>query len=137
MEQEVLIAVAIMTIRLIVGFMFFFQGYDKVFKLGLRNLIQALETTIGATSIPKKIIAPIAAVSSYLELMSGALLIVGIFTSFALTALCINLAVVSIGFSKYKPMWDESHVFVRLVLIIALMLLPSEWDHYSLQYLIR
>lgn len=137
MEQDVLRAFAIMTIRLIVGFMFFFQGYDKVFKLGLHNLIQALETSIGATSIPKKIIAPIAAVSSYLELLSGGLLIAGIFTSFALTALCINLVVVSVGFSKYKPMWDESHVFARLMLIIALMLLPREWDHYSLQYLIR
>jgi uncharacterized membrane protein YphA (DoxX/SURF4 family) len=137
MNQETLIAIALLSIRLIVGAMFFFQGYDKIFKLGLRNLIQALKTTIGLGNMSNQLVAPVAVVSSYVELIAGALLIIGLYSSYALAALCLNLVVVSIGFSKYKPMWDESHVFVRLTLVLTLMFLPREWDPVALDPFIR
>ena len=51
---------------------------------------------------------------------------------------CIKLGCCNChGFSKYKPMWDESHVFVRLTLVLTLMFLPREWDLFALDPFIR
>jgi uncharacterized membrane protein YphA (DoxX/SURF4 family) len=137
MDQGLLIAIALAGIRLIVGFMFFFQGYDKVFNIGLRNLIQTLHTTLSSGSMSKNVVAPVAVVSSYIELVAGMLVAIGFLTPYALSALCLNLVMVSIGFSKYKPMWDESHVFVRLILVVTLMISPREWDLFTLDHLIK
>jgi len=33
------IAIAILTVRLFVGILFFFQGYDKIFRVGVTSII--------------------------------------------------------------------------------------------------
>jgi uncharacterized membrane protein YphA (DoxX/SURF4 family) len=35
-------ALAMLTLRLFIGFLFFFQGYDKVFKMGLKTVFETL-----------------------------------------------------------------------------------------------
>ena len=61
----------------------------------------------------------------------------GIFKSISALALCLNLIVVTFGFSWSKPIWDEMHVFVRLSLLLLVMLVPTEWDQISFDSLIK
>jgi putative oxidoreductase len=131
------IAIAILTVRLFVGILFFFQGYDKIFRVGVKRLVQTLNTGMANGSMNESILRPLAISSSWIEMISGFLLFVGFAKPIAMAALCFNLLVVSIGFSRFNPIWNESHVFVRLTSIIFLMMIPSSMDIYSLDYFIN
>ncbi len=77
----------------------------------------------------------IAPLTSWIELLCGFLLILGFFKFFAIYLLCFNLIIVVFGFSLSKPMWENNHVFIRLLLLIFLLVAPLEWDRFSIDYL--
>ena len=61
----------------------------------------------------------------------------GLFKYIALYMLGINLLVAAVVFSLIKPMWDMQYYFPRLVLVIALLLLPGDWDILTVDYLLK
>lgn len=89
------------------------------------------------TFLPKWLIWVTAYYTSYIELVGGILLITGLFKKWALYLLAIDLLVVSFGHGLLEPIWDLQHVIPRAVLLIALFLLPQEWDKWSLDNLVR
>jgi uncharacterized membrane protein YphA (DoxX/SURF4 family) len=123
-------------IRLFTGILFFFQGYDKVFRLGTASVAETLRAPMSERKIPLGLVRLFAALTSWAELIGGALLLIGLFRFPATLLLGADLLIASAGFSLLKPVWDTQHVFVRLITVsILLMLLPLEQDLFCLDAL--
>ena len=88
--------------------------------------------------LPAFLIKATAYYTSYVELFSGALLIIGFRRTPALYTLASVLIIVALGHGLVEPIWDLSHVFYRAALLVALLLLPTNWDTFSFdEYLKR
>jgi len=124
-------------LRVILGILFFFQGYDKVFRMKIGGVADFFRQELGPIAVPNFIILLSAWFTSLAELFCGALLIVGLFKSYALGLLGIDMILVTAAFSLIKPMWDMQFVFPRLILLAILLYLPWQWDTISLDYYIR
>lgn len=131
-------AVAVLSIRLVLGLIFFFQGYGKVFSWGVEN-IYGSELFLGTYKdlLPDFIIHATAYYTSYIELIGGFILLFGFKTNYVLYALASVLVIVTFGHGLAEPIWDLSHVVFRLILLVALLLLPREWDRLSVDHLLR
>ena len=71
------------------------------------------------------------------ELVCGALVIVGLFRKPALIGLGIVLMIVTYGHLIQEPLFITSnHIFPRTVLLIAIFALPEEKDIWSLDQVI-
>ena len=128
--------VAILTLRLLLGFIFFFQGYGKVFKFGIDNVYNNFFKGKYEELLPDFLLLITAYYTTFAELICGLMLIIGIKRDWALYALVSVLVVVSFGHGLADPIWDTSHVLVRAIFLIPLLLLPREWDKFSLDNLI-
>lgn len=125
-----------LTIRLILGFLFFWQGYGKVFKFGIDNVYGNFFKKTYEDLLPDFLILGTAYYTTFAELIGGFLLVIGLGRDWALYALALVLVVVTFGHGMAEPIWDVSHVMVRALFLIPLLLLPKEWDTFSLDYLI-
>ena len=123
-------------VRVFLGILFFAQGYDKVFRLKVHSVIHTFEQPMEDHKMPVWIIRWAGVYTSYVELICGFMLIIGLLKSVALYLLGIDLLLVGTAFSIIKPMWDTQFVFARLVLLITLLVLPANWDVISTDYLI-
>ena len=120
--------------RLFLGLLFFFQGYDAVFKLKVAGVISEIKEPLSKLGVPTLFITTGAYFTSYIELIGGFLLIIGFAKYYAMYLLGIDLIIASIAFGIVKPMWDMQYVFPRLILLLFLLLIPSEWDVVSVDY---
>lgn len=123
-------------LRVILGILFFFQGYDKVFRLKIKGVTDFFREESRHRQVPEFILGFSAFLTSYLELIGGVLLILGLFKTAALYMLGFDLIVVCGAFSLLKPMWDMQLLFPRLILLAALLYLPCSWDLLSLDHLL-
>lgn len=121
--------------RVFLGCLFFFQGYDAVFKVKIQNVIGVFENDFAEKGIPRFLTISASWFTTYSELICGALLIFGLFEYVALYLLGVNLIIASIGFGINTPMWDTRHVLPRLILILFLLMLPQSWNVLSLDHL--
>ena len=130
--------VAVLTIRMLLGFIFLMQGFGKVVTMGVEQVYKA-DFFYGTfnTLLPDFIIQATAYYTSYIELIGGLLLVIGFKTNYALYALASVLIIVTFGHGLAQPIWDLSHVMFRAILLVALLLLPQEWDKFSLDNLIK
>lgn len=130
--------ISVLTLRLILGFIFLLQGFGKVFSWGVENVYKA-EFFHGTFKdlLPDFIIYSTAYYTSYVELIGGLLLVLGLRTNYALYALASVLVIVTFGHGLAEPIWDLSHVIYRTILLVALLILPKEWDTFSLDNLIK
>jgi len=130
--------IAVLTTRLILGFIFFMQGFGKVFTWGVENVYKA-DFFYGTFKdlLPDFIIQSTAYYTSYIELIGGFLLILGLKTNYALFALSSVLIIVTFGHGLIEPVWDLSHVMYRTILLVSLLLLPKGWDTLSADHIIK
>jgi uncharacterized membrane protein YphA (DoxX/SURF4 family) len=130
--------VALLTLRLLLGFIFLMQGYGKVFSWGVENLY-AMDFFHGTFKemLPDSLIMATAYYTSYVELIGGFLLILGLFRDYTLYALASVLIIVSIGHGMAEAIWDLSHVMYRTMLLVTILLLPKAWDRFSIDHLLR
>jgi putative oxidoreductase len=138
METSTLTNEAVLTfvLRVILGILFFFQGYDKVFKVKINGVADYFSEELGIIKMPKFFLVLMAGFTSLAELICGALLVLGLFKTYALYILGIDLILVVGAFSLIKPMWDMQLLFPRLILFAVLLYLPFEWDVLSADYII-
>lgn len=129
--------VGILTIRLLLGFIFLMQGIGKVFKFGVENVYQNYFYSSYKELLPEFLLKFTAYYTSYVELIGGFLLVIGLFRNYVLYALASVLVIVTFGHGLIEPIWDLSHVMYRAILLIALLLLPDYWDRFSLDEIIR
>jgi putative oxidoreductase len=120
--------------RVILGLLFFFQGYDAVFKIKISGVLATIEEPLSTIKAPLFLIVLGAYFTSYVELICGFLLIIGFLKYYALYLLGIDLIIASIAFGVIKPMWNMQHVFPRLVLLLFLLITPSQWDVISIDH---
>jgi putative oxidoreductase len=128
--------IALLSLRLIIGFIFFFQGYGKVVEIGVDQLHEMMFAPDFNGVLPSWFTQVIAYGTSYMELIGGALLILGFFRDWALYGLLSVLVIVAIGHGMVEPIWELKHVVFRLMLMLPLLLLPSSWDTIRLDTLI-
>ena len=129
--------IGILTMRLILGFLFFWQGYGKVFKFGVDNVYNNFFKKTYENLLPDFLVLGTAYFTTFAELIAGFLLIIGLGRDWALYILAAVLVVVTFGHGMAEPIWDASHVLARAVFLIPLLLLPKEWDTLSVDHFIR
>jgi putative oxidoreductase len=129
-------ASAVFIARVFLGLLFFFQGYDAVFRIKIKYVIEAYENSFANKGIPRFLTVCGAWFTSCVELIGGVLLIVGLFENAVLYFLGIDLIIASIAFGIAKPMWDMRYVFPRLALLLFLLVTPSAWHIWSIDHLL-
>ncbi|NUM50896.1 MAG: DoxX family protein [Flavobacteriales bacterium] len=129
--------ILVFTLRVILGLLFFFQGYDKVFKVKIPGVIAFFRSELGNIKVPDSVLKLSTYYTSYVEFLCGALLVAGLFTKYALYLLGLDLILVVGAFSLIKPMWDMQLLFPRLMLLSILLYLPEEWNMISADYILN
>ncbi len=129
--------IAVLTMRLLLGLIFFFQGFGKVFKFGLSNVYENFFLKSYGDLLPDFLLLFSAYYTSLIEFIAGFSLIIGFKRDIALYFLSSVLVIVTIGHGIKDPIWDLSHVMYRAILLVSLLLLPKELDKYSIDFLTR
>lgn len=124
-------AAGLMFLRTLLGIIFFMQGFGKVVTFTVPKVYQMFFKEFENTFLPGWLIKGTAYYTSYIELIGGFLLIIGLFRKQVLYLLSLDLLVVSFGHGLREPIWDLQHVFPRAVLLATLFLLPGEWDIWN------
>src|SRR4051812_45466987 len=109
--EEIHRAIAILLLRTVAGSLFFFQGYDKIFNVKIINVIRTFNNPSGKFQLPNFYLKPAITIASIIEMICGAMLIVGLYKSIALYLIAFDLIVVGFIFSVIKPMWDLQFYF--------------------------
>ena len=119
-------------IRVFAGILFFSQGYDKVINIKMRTVVDTFLVDAEHMHIHRPLVTLFTFCTSYIEFIGGFLLMIGLFTNYALVALGFDLVMVCFAFSLVRPMWDMQHVFPRLILVCLLLFLPMECNKFGL-----
>ena len=130
-------AAGIFFIRFLLGIIFLMQGYGKIFTIGSSKLYDMFFKVFETTFLPKWLIVSAACYTSYVEMICGALLLIGLYRKYALYLLAADLLIVSFGHGLMEPVWDLSHVMPRAMLLAALLLLPQEWDTWNIDSIVH
>jgi len=129
-------AAGILFTRALLGIIFFMQGFGKVFTFTVPIVYDKFFKPFDTTFLPKWLIWATAYYSSYIELIGGFLLVIGLFRKYSMYLLAINLFVVAFGHGLLEPIWDLSHVTPRAIFLIVLLFAPQEWDRWNADRLI-
>ena len=84
--------------------------------MGVAQVYERFFKEFESTILPKWLIVSTAYYTSYVELIGGFLLIIGLFRKQAIYLLALDLLIVSFGHGFMEPIWDLSHVIPRAVL---------------------
>jgi uncharacterized membrane protein YphA (DoxX/SURF4 family) len=121
--------------RVILGILFLIQGYDKIFNIKMRGVVQAYELP-AKYPFSNSLVWIGTVFTSFAEFIGGLLLIFGLFTSFSLHLLGIDMVLVVLAMSALNPVWDMKFVFPRLALLFLLLIMPATWNLYSIDHFI-
>jgi len=121
-------------LRILLGVIFFAQGYDKVFRMKVPGVIKTFQYPLQLQKLPRFLIVICAYYTSYIELIGGFLLLLGWFKFVTLYLLGVDLIIVVVAFSLMHPMWNMKHVFPRIGMLVTLLLMPPAWAVISVDY---
>jgi uncharacterized membrane protein YphA (DoxX/SURF4 family) len=130
---------AILIARLILGFIFFMAGQWKVFSLGpVEHARRLFVEPYAQTFLPRWALWATGTVVPLVELIAGALLLVGFRTREALLALGGVLVLVTFGHLVTEPLYEfHTHVIPRAALLLFLLVMPREEDRFSVDGWVR
>lgn len=111
--------------RWLLAILFFFQAYERIFRVGLKETTNIIYYQNTEQKLPFIVVQLGVYLTSYIELISGILLFMGLFRDYVLYALCVDLLIAAFGFSFLKPMWDMKHYFPRFIVLCIQLFLPS------------
>ncbi len=131
MSDQTSRAAGMLFTRVLLGIILIMQGYGKVFTYTIPKVYNMFFKDFEATFLPKWLICCTAYYTSYVELLCGLLLIIGLFRKYALCFIGIDLLIVSFGHGILEPIWDLQHVIPRAILLITLLLVPQQWDQWN------
>jgi putative oxidoreductase len=128
---------AIFFARVVLGLIFLMAGIYKVFQLGPLNHARMYFLPFADTFLPVWSLWTVGTVVPFVELIAGALLLLGLRIRLALIALGFVLIVVTFGHLLHEPLYPfHEHVIPRLALLLFVLMLPSGEDRYSADYLL-
>ena len=124
---------AILIARLILGFIFFMAGVWKVFQLGpLEHARRLFVEPYAETFLPAWSLWATGATVPVVELVAGALLLIGWHTRTALLALGGVLVLVTFGHLVLDPLYQfHTHVIPRTALLLFVLVMPQQEDRVS------
>jgi uncharacterized membrane protein YphA (DoxX/SURF4 family) len=124
---------ALLFARLVLGFIFFMAGWHKVFVLTPAGHVEKWFLPFRDTFLPVWSLWAVGLAIPFVELIAGALLLLGWRIREALLALGVVLVVVTFGHLLKEPLYPfHEHVIPRLALLLFLLVMPREEDRYSL-----
>ena len=113
-------------------------GAWKVFQLGPLQHARKYFLPFADTFLPVWSLWFVGVIIPFVELIAGALVILGLRTREALVSLGFVLAIVTFGHLLKEPLYEfHTHVIPRLVLLLFMLLLPRRNDRFSIDYLLR
>ena len=128
---------ALLFARLVLGLIFFMAGVWKVFRLGPLEHARKYFLPYADTFLPTWSLWTMGVTIPFIELIAGALVILGLRTREALVSLGLVLAIVTFGHLLREPLYEfHTHVIPRLALLLFILLLPREDDRFSVDYLL-
>src|SRR5438874_6145902 len=128
---------ALLFARLVLGLIFFMAGVWKVFQLGPLQHARKYFLPFSDTFLPVWSLWAVGVAVPVVELVAGALVIIGLRTREALIALGLVLATVTFGHLLKEPLYEfHTHVIPRLALLLFVFMLPREDDRFSVDQLI-
>src|SRR6478736_6216412 len=127
---------AIFFAREVLALIFFMAGVYKVFQLGPLNHARKYFLPFADTFLPVWSLWAMGVVIPFVELIAGAMVILGLRVREALVALGFVLAVVTFGHLLREPLYEfHTHVIPRLALLLFVFMLPRQDDRFSLDHL--
>ena len=131
-------ALALLFARLVLGFIFFMAGVYKVFTLTPAGHVRKWFLPYEDTFLPTWSLWAVGLAIPFVELVAGALLLVGWQRRSALVALGVVLVVVTFGHLVKEPLYPfHEHVIPRLALLVFLMFMPEADDPFSLDHVLE
>jgi uncharacterized membrane protein YphA (DoxX/SURF4 family) len=128
---------ALLFARLVLGLIFFMAGVMKVFQLGPLEHARKYFLPFNDTFLPTWSLWAVGVTIPFIELIAGALVIVGLRTRDALIALGCVLVVVTFGHLLHDALYSFSgHVIPRLALLLFVLCFPRKDDRLSLDNLL-
>ena len=128
---------ALLFARLVLGLIFFMAGIWKVFQLGPLEHARKYFLPFADTFLPVWSLWLAGVTIPLIELIAGALIILGLRTRVALIALGFVLVIVTFGHLLQEPLYDlTGHVIPRLGLLLFVLWCPREQDRFSFDYLL-
>ena len=113
-------------------------GVYKVFGLTPAGHVRKWFLPYADTFLPNWSLWAVGLAIPFVELVAGALLLIGWRTRQALLALGVVLVTVTFGHLLKEPLYPfHEHVIPRLALLLFLLVLPGEDDHFSVDHLFR
>src|SRR2546423_14624607 len=129
-------ALALLFARAVLGLIFLMAGIWKVFSLGPSAHVQRYFLPFKDTFLPTWSLWAVGYAIPFVELIAGALVILGWQTRPALLALGVVLVVVTFGHLLHEPLYAfHEHVIPRLALVLFVLLAPAAWDRFSVDRL--
>jgi uncharacterized membrane protein YphA (DoxX/SURF4 family) len=129
---------ALLFARLVLGLIFFMAGVMKVFQLGPVEHARKYFLPFSDTFLPIWSLWAVGVTIPFIELIAGALVILGLRTRDALIALGCVLVIVTFGHLLHDALFNFSgHVIPRLALLLFIFCLPREDDRFSLDHLLK
>jgi len=129
---------AILFARGVLGLIFFMAGVYKVFELGPEGHVHRFFLPYQDTFLPTWSLWAVGWAIPFIELIAGALVIVGWRTKEALISLGMVLLIVTFGHLLKEPLYPfHEHVFPRLALLLFVLMTPRLSDCFSIDYLLR
>ncbi|MEY2584795.1 MAG: thiosulfate dehydrogenase (quinone) large subunit [Verrucomicrobiota bacterium] len=121
--------------RLVLGLIFFMAGVWKVFQLGPLEHARKYFLPFADTFLPIWSLWLFGVTIPIVELLAGALLLVGLRVREALIALGGVLVIVAFGHLLREPLFNlTGHVIPRLALLLFLLWCPRENDKWSVDH---
>jgi len=128
---------AVLFARLVLGLIFFVAGFWKVFQLGPLEHARKYFLPFADTFLPVWSLWFVGVAIPFVELLGGALLLIGLRVREALIALGGVLVIVTFGHLLREPLFNlTGHVIPRLALLLFVLWCPREVDWLSLDYLL-
>ncbi|MGE0445685.1 MAG: DoxX family protein [Vicinamibacterales bacterium] len=130
---------ALFIARALLGIVFFIAGVHKVFTIGaLEHARRLFVVPYAGTYLPEWSLWLTGTATPVLELVFGALVLIGLFTRPALLVLGGILVMVAFGHLVLSPLFVmNGFILPRSGLLLFVLLLPREWDLFSVDALRR
>jgi putative oxidoreductase len=127
---------AILFARLVLGLIFFMAGVFKVFSLTPVGHVRRWFLPYQDTFLPTWSLWAAGLLIPFVELLGGALLLLGWRVYEALLSLGVVLVVVTFGHLLREPLYPfHEHVIPRLALLLFLLVMPRQEDRFSVDFL--
>lgn len=128
---------AIFFARAVLGLIFFMAGVYKVFQLTPAGHVRKYFLPYTDTFLPTWSLWLVGYTIPFVELIAGALVLIGWRTRAALVALGAVLVVVTFGHLLHEPLYPfHEHVIPRLALLLFVLVMPHESDRFSVDLLL-